>query len=97
MLTPGWSDKADLRVIPPTPADIKDLTVYHDRDYVDFIMDPVNASQESVEPRRAEFGIEEVQISCLHHGHSCVIAVGLSSVQGATDVCPNGSGRVSDW
>ena len=60
LLSPGWSDKALLTSLAPTPAHDRDLTVYHDADYVDFILNPRNCYESSKDSRRSEFGIEEV-------------------------------------
>lgn len=62
LLTPDWSDGASMQSVVPTPAQRRDLTVYHDPDYVDFVLSPQNHSESSEDPRRSEFGIEEVQI-----------------------------------
>ncbi|KAJ3544827.1 hypothetical protein NM688_g5698 [Phlebia brevispora] len=59
LLSPENFCETSLRLIPPIPAQHNDLTVYHDRDYVDFILDSGNSSDASEDPRHAEFGIEE--------------------------------------
>lgn len=64
MLTPGWSNELRLCVVPPIPADQTALTMYHDKDYVDFILEPHKSSDQSEDSRCAEFGIEEVR-NCL--------------------------------
>ena len=60
LLSPGWSDKALLTSVAPTPAHDRDLTVYHDADYLDFIFKPRNRYESSEDSSRSEFGIEEV-------------------------------------
>lgn len=62
LLTPDWSDEASAQLFAPIPAQRRDLTVYHDPDYVDFVLSSQNHSDLLEDPRRSEFGIEEVQI-----------------------------------
>ena len=62
MLTTGWSDEADIRVYPPKPAEIRDLSVYHDRDYVEFILDLKTSGKDVQTALGSEYGIEEVRL-----------------------------------
>ena len=61
-----------LQVIKPRPATTTELCLYHDKDFIDFVLDPSQHSSTAesgpaLEETRAEFGIEDV-IVCLHGG-----------------------------
>lgn len=61
LLSPHSSTNTQLRMLPPSPAGINDLAVYHTRDYLEFVLN----SKTTVKPTytsRAEFGLEEVQL-----------------------------------
>lgn len=58
---------AILTVLRPIPADTKELSAYHDRDYLEFVLNSNRASEE--EELNAEYGIEEV---CLMYLISCL-------------------------
>ncbi|EIW55921.1 histone deacetylase 8 [Trametes versicolor FP-101664 SS1] len=54
---PEGSGSATLTVLRPIPADTKELSAYHDRDYLEFVLKSNQAPSE--EDMNAEFGIEE--------------------------------------
>ena len=60
MLEPGWSENGHILVIPPSPASYQELVSFHDREYIDYILDAKNYSEDSDKAARAEFGLEEV-------------------------------------
>ncbi len=63
MLTPNWSHHTVSRILPPSPADAKAMAVYHDSEYLDFILSPYNFSERLAgDLRHTEFGIEDVRV-----------------------------------
>lgn len=64
LLSPGASSEANIRLMPPVPADRDALAMYHSNGYLDFILDPQNSSGDASasagdDGRHAEFGVEE--------------------------------------
>lgn len=51
-----------LQVLKPIEATQKDLLVYHNRDYLDYVLDPQNSSDYNANAAMitAEFGLEDV-------------------------------------
>jgi histone deacetylase 8 len=49
-----------IRVVKPARATHKDLSVYHSRDYLDFVLNPATATTEAVLNFNVEFGLEDV-------------------------------------
>jgi histone deacetylase 8 len=56
--------------VKPSKATRKDLSVYHSRDYLDFVLDPATEAAESVSEFNAEFGLEDVS-DCECYGQCC--------------------------
>lgn len=55
------NDNIDLLLTRPSPADHRDLSVYHSRDYLDFVLDKRPVSEGQVDQAQlAEYGLEEV-------------------------------------
>lgn len=59
-----FSESRRLQVINPRRATMKDLSVYHSRDYLDFVLDSGISSQkeQSTILVNAEFGLEDVRL-----------------------------------
>ena len=49
-----------MRVIPPVPADIDALTMYHSRDFIECLLDPRTCDPDTDSMRLEQYGIEEV-------------------------------------
>lgn len=63
LLAPRSKDSPSrLQVINPAPAEYKDLSAFHTRDYLDFVLDSKNASEPDFDDdsQQVEFGLEEV-------------------------------------
>ncbi|OCH87067.1 histone deacetylase complex protein [Obba rivulosa] len=56
----GNTEDAVVQVVEPTPTSDKELAAYHDRAYLEFILDEKNMTASSEDdPRYAEFGLED--------------------------------------
>ena len=49
-------------VVPPIPADINALTMYHSRDFVECLLDSGTCDADADSNKLAQFGIEEVSV-----------------------------------
>jgi histone deacetylase 8 len=63
LMSPEFSSIKRIQVINPGRAEFKDLSVYHSRDYLDFVLEPKNSNSVSVVEAEvtAEFGLEDVR------------------------------------
>jgi histone deacetylase 8 len=54
-----------LQVLRPSRASLKDLSVYHSRDYLDYVLDAKNSSSSLDGPVEVttEFGLEDVSLA----------------------------------
>ena len=60
LLASNYSSSSKLQVVHPTPADLRDLTAYHDREFIEHLMDDqVNSGGSG----GSEYGLEEVGAS----------------------------------
>ena len=60
LLSPRPGATAQLRLMRPVPAAVKDLAIYHTRDYLDFVFNKENAIKQE-HPAHVEFGLEDVR------------------------------------
>lgn len=60
LLSPRPGATAQLRLMRPVPAAVKDLAIYHTRDYLDFVFNKGNVIKQE-RPVHVEFGLEEVR------------------------------------
>lgn len=58
LMTAEFSDTKRIQVINPARATYKELALYHDRDYLDFVLDPNNSTNSE---RNNKFGLEDVR------------------------------------
>lgn len=58
LMTAEFSDTKRIQVINPARATYKELALYHDRDYLDFVLDPNNSTNSE---RNNNFGLEDVR------------------------------------
>lgn len=57
LMSTEFSDTKRIQVINPSRATYKELAFYHDRDYLDFVLDPTNSTNSE---GNSEFGLEDV-------------------------------------
>jgi histone deacetylase 8 len=63
LMSPEFSNTRRIQVVNPGRATYKDLTIYHSRDYLDFVLDPKNSMRElsTNSDRTNKFGLEDVR------------------------------------